>query len=144
MLKLPKIPLLIWCLLNFCFIKNGYADSPLTPLWTPEDTVTVPVVITQDVSSDGKYTLVTLQRTSLTDGSATQSSDCVLINNKNLEIKTINKIDQSCMQLQFIGEGKKFSYIFYNDKDKKSALFVHDIPSHQTVQVQEFKEGFYN
>ncbi len=139
--KSSKAPLLLFFVLSFCFVKNGYADIPLKPLWTPEDAVTFPLVTLEDISSDGKYSLIQLQHTSLKDGKADKFSDCVLVNNENLEIKTINKVGQSCSPLQFIREGKAFSYILY-DKENKSILFVHDISAQKEIPVQELKDSY--
>ncbi len=134
---------MLFVIIATCLVNNVYADIPPKPLWTPEDAVTIPMVILKDVSSDGKYSLLALQRTSLTEGVAEESSDCVLINNENLEIRTINKVGESCFPLQFVREGKAFSYILY-DKENKRFLFVQDVSSQKDILVQELKEDFNN
>ena len=141
-IRLPKALLLHFVVFAFCFVKNGYADTPLKPLWTPEDVVTFPAVITQGVSSDGRYSLIKLWQTSLVNGNAKQSSNCLLINNENLETKTINKASESCSQLQFVGEEKAFSYIFYDDNENKATLFVQDISSQKELKIQGLDEDF--
>ncbi|MBY0292630.1 MAG: hypothetical protein K2W92_05005, partial [Alphaproteobacteria bacterium] len=141
--RLSKILLLLFVIIATCLVNNVYADIPPKPLWTPEDAVTIPMVILKDVSSDGKYSLLALQHTSLTEGAAEESSDCVLINNENLEMRTINKVGESCFPLQFVREGKAFSYILY-DKENKRFLFVQDVSSQKDILVQELKEDFNN
>ena len=142
--KLSGLMLLFFFVLTFSLIKCGYAETSSNPLWTPEKAVTLPAVDLEDISSDGKYSLIKLWKTSLVDGNAEQSSDCILVDNKSLEMKTLNKGSQSCFQLQFIGEGKKFSYMLDDDEENNLSLFVQDISSGKITTVQEFKEGFYN
>jgi hypothetical protein len=137
--KLSGLMLLFFFVLSFCLIKSGYAKTPPKPLWTPEEAVTLPAVTLEDISSDGKYSLIKLWKTTLVEGNAEQSSDCILIDNKSLEMKTINKAGQSCNQLQFIGEGKAFSYLLYDDEENKSTLFVQDISSQKVTKVQNLR-----
>ena len=68
----------------------------------------------------------------------------MLVDNETLKGQTIGQLNQSYPHLQFIGDGKIFSYILYNEKDKKSTLVVQDISSRKAIKVQEFKEDFYN
>ena len=135
--------LLFFFVFSFCLIKSGYAETSSNPLWTPEKAVTLPAVDLEDISSDGKYSLIKLGKTTLVEGNAEQSFDCILVDNTSLEMKTLNKGSQSCFQLQFIGEGKEFSYML-DDEANKPTLFVQDISSGKITTVQEFKEGFYN
>ena len=141
--KLSGLTLLFFFILSFCLIKSGYAETPPKPLWTPEKAVTLPAVDIEDISSDGKYSLIKLWKTTLVEGNAEQSSECILVDNKSLEMKTFNKESQSCFQLQFIGEGKKFSYMLDDDEENKPTLFAQDISSGKITKVQEFKERFH-
>jgi hypothetical protein len=61
--KLHKITSLLLFTLSFYCTKNGYAETPSKPLWTPEDAVTLPRVTPQDVASDGKHTLIQVSYT---------------------------------------------------------------------------------
>ena len=141
--KLSELVLLFFFILSFCLIKSGYAETPPKPLWTPEKAVTLPAVDLEDISSDGKYSLIKLWKTTLVEGNAEQSSECILVDNKSLEMKTLNKESQSCFQLQFIREGKKFSYMLDDDEENKPTLFMQDISLRKNNKVQELNERFY-
>ena len=142
--KLHKITSLLLFTLSFYCTKSGYAETPSKPLLTSEDAVTLPRITPQDVASDGKHTLIQVSYISLKDNKAEKSSEWMLVDNETLKGQTIGQLNQSYPQLQFIGDGKIFSYILYNEKDKKSTLVVQDISSRKAIKVQEFKEDFYN
>ena len=116
--KLHKVTSLLLFTLSLCCTKIGYAETPSKPLWTPEDVVTLPAVTPQDIASDGKHTLIQVSYTSLKDNKAEQFSEWMLVDNETLKKQNIGQLNQSYPQLQFIGDGKIFSYILYNEKDK--------------------------
>lgn len=119
----------------------GYAQKPL---WTPEDVVTYPNVALQDVSSDGKYTLMLVFHTFFKEGKFKGYSECVLVNNKNLKEEKIGSLGRSCLQPQFIAKGKLFSYIIVDkDKDQEnSSLWVKEVFSDNPTKIQQLEKGF--
>ncbi len=131
---------LLVCILTLNFTIKAHAEKH-KPLWTPEDVVTLPSVSMKDISSNGKYTLMKVVYVSLKDKEATQLEQCFLVNNENLLKERIGTLEKDCSMPQFIGEGDKFSYIL-EDKDSKSLLFIKDIVTGKTVEVQGFEEDF--
>lgn len=130
-----------------CVAEKESATLPLKPLWTPEDCVTLPLIETSDISSDGKYSLLLVYRRPLkeTDEEITLQpySECVLINNETLKKETLGTFGHSCAQPKFIGDGKIFSYLMVDShkNGEVSTLYVKDITSKKTTQVQKFKNN---
>jgi dipeptidyl aminopeptidase/acylaminoacyl peptidase len=133
------------------FILGGFpterckANPPQKPLWTPEDCVTLPVEGVEDISSDGKYTLLSTFYTTLKEDKAEEYSTCVLVNNETLEKEIIiGEFNHSCVQAQFIGRGEFFSYIM-NDthgEEETSVLFVQEISSKKQTKIQDLNDTF--
>ncbi|MBY0272302.1 MAG: S9 family peptidase [Alphaproteobacteria bacterium] len=126
-----------------CVAEKENATAPLKPLWTPEECVTLPEETVKDISSDGKYTLIMVDHTSLENKKGKKYSTCVLVNNETLAKETIGELNHSCTQPQFIGKGQFFSYIM-NDthgEEETSALFVQEISSKKQTKVQNLEEG---
>jgi dipeptidyl aminopeptidase/acylaminoacyl peptidase len=119
------------------------ADPLQKPLWTPEDCVTLPVEEVEDISSDGKYTLLKVYYTTLKEDKAEEYSTCVLVNSETLEKEIIiGEFNHSCTQPQFIGKGQFFSYIM-NDthgEEETSTLFVQEISSKKQTKVQDLSD----
>jgi fermentation-respiration switch protein FrsA (DUF1100 family)/Tol biopolymer transport system component len=123
------------------------ADPPQKPLWTPEDCLTLPVEGAEDISSDGKYTLLSTFYTTLKQDKAEEYSTCVLVNNETLEKEIIiGEFNHTCVQAQFIGNGKFFSYIMIDKhgEEETSALFVQEISSKKQTKIQDLRNGFQN
>ncbi|MBY0272301.1 MAG: S9 family peptidase [Alphaproteobacteria bacterium] len=128
-----------------CEAEPRKADPLQKPLWTVEDCVTLPAEGVEDVSSDGKYTLLSTYYTILKGDKAEEYSTCVLVNNETLEKEIIiGEFNHSCVQAQFIGKGQFFSYIMNDTQGEKetSALFVQEISSKKQTKVQELSDGF--
>ncbi|MBX9620645.1 MAG: S9 family peptidase [Alphaproteobacteria bacterium] len=121
------------------------ADPLQKPLWTVEDCVTLPGEVVEDISSDGKYTLLSTSYTTLKRDKAEEYSTCVLVNNETLEKEIIiGEFNHSCVQAQFIGKGEFFSYIM-NDtqgEEETSAFFVQEISSKKQTKIQDLSDGF--
>ncbi|MBX9620643.1 MAG: S9 family peptidase [Alphaproteobacteria bacterium] len=139
--------------LFFCFVyspcvaEKENATAPLKPLWTPEDCVTLPEETVKDISSDGKYTLIRVDHTSLENDKAKEYSTCVLVNNETLkEERIIGEFNYSCIQPQFIGKGQFFSYITIDTHggERTSTLFVQEISSKKQTKVQELSNDLQN
>jgi dipeptidyl aminopeptidase/acylaminoacyl peptidase len=121
------------------------ADPPQKPLWTPEDCLTLPGEVVEDISSDGKYTILNTSYTTLKGDKAEEYSTCVLVNNETLEKEIIiGEFNHSCVQAQFIGNGQFFSYIMNNTHGEKgtSTLFVQEISSKKQTKIQDLSNGF--
>ncbi len=134
----------------FCFVyspcvaEKENVTAPLNPLWTAEDCVTFPVETVKDISSDGKYTLLSTYYTTLKNDKAEKYSTCVLVNNETLEKETIGEFNHSCIQPQFIGKGQFFSYITKDTEgeEETATLFVQEISSKKQTKVQSLTDGF--
>src|SRR5690242_4615590 len=61
-----------------CVAEKENAMAPLKPLWTVEDCVTLPEEVVKDISSDGKYTLLSTYHTTLKNDKSEKYSTCVL------------------------------------------------------------------
>lgn len=112
----------------------GYTDK-IKPLWTPADALTRPIVYTNDISSDGQYSLLTVFQFSLKANQVKQLSQCLLVNNKTLEKEVIGTLERGCRDPQFIGEGKKFSY-FLKNEDNGFVFVAQDRASGQKTEIQ--------
>ena len=127
-----------------CIAEKENTTAPLKPLWTPEDCVTLPEETIKDISSDGKYTLLSTYYTTLNKDKAEKYSTCVLVNNETLEKETIGEFNHSCTQAQFIGKGQFFSYIMTDThgEEETSTLFVQEISSKKQTKVQTLTDDF--
>ncbi len=130
-----------------CEAEPRKADPPQKPLWTPEDCVTLPVETVEDISSDGKYSLLKVYYTTLKKDKAEEYSTCVLVNNETLKKEIIiGEFNHSCNQPQFIGKGQFFSYIMndtYGEKET-SALFAQEISSKKQTKIQDLSNDLQN
>ncbi len=137
---LQKLSFLLFCLFS---ISLGQAADQKSPLWTPEDVVTYPVLTMGGISSNGKYTLMEVSYTFLEKEGPLKFTECVLINNDTLEKRPIGNKEMTCSQPHFIGEGEKFTYILFNKKTDTSTLFVEG-PGSQQRKIQELAKDFVN
>ncbi|MBY0273609.1 MAG: S9 family peptidase [Alphaproteobacteria bacterium] len=136
---------LIFFFTSPCVAEKENAVSPLKPLWTPEDSVTLPIETVKDISSDGKYTLLSTYYTTLKNDKAGKYSTCVLVNNETLKKEIIiGEPDHSCIQPQFIGKGQFFSYITSDiqGEEETPALFIQEISSKKQKKIQDLADAF--
>ena len=80
LIKKQALNLFLLFILGSFSAEKCRADSLENPLWTLEDCVTLPLEGAEDISSDGKYTLLSTSYTTLKQDKAEEYSTCVLLN----------------------------------------------------------------
>lgn len=126
---------LISCFLGIIPWADLVYAGKVKPLWTPEDALTRPIVYTNDISSEGQYSLLTVFQFSLKANQVNQLSQCLLVNNKTLAKEVIGTLEQGCRDPQFIGEGNKFSY-FLKGEGNGFVFIAQDRASGQKTEMQ--------